>query len=572
MSKYNEIMEHIEVSDEMRSRILKNIEEQAKAADQGPIFKDSSESEPDTEKKDFDGEKKDKPDTAKIIKFVTSFAAKAAVFALVAAGAYGVIRTVGLKNTSTMESATYQEAATAEETETAAWEEEATYETESAELSDDAAYETEATEDSSATYEPSFDISESEVNGATTGDAMNEAPMDAGKKSPLDSVKDLFDSEDKADNNDEASYVIEDAEEEAAAISQDSVTLLMVGDILLHTPVEEAAKNSNGDYNFDFIFEHTRDEISAADIAMVNQEVIIGGEELGVSGYPAFNAPYAIGDALVNAGFDVICHATNHALDKGKQGILNTTDYWEENHPEITVVGINETEDEYENIDIIEKNGIRIAILNYTFGTNGISAPSDMPHIVDTLDESKVVADLKYAEDNADFTVVCPHWGTEYNLGIDKSQRKWTDVFRENGADLVLGTHPHVIEPIEFITDDENGITNNHGNGDMLVYYSLGNFVNWTSGTGDGTTNRMLGGMAGVTLSRDENGDIAVSDYSVQAVVCHVESGPENVTVYPLSDYTEAMAANNEIKAQDPAFSREYLVNLCDEIWGNIWK
>ncbi|WP_051208799.1 CapA family protein [Butyrivibrio sp. WCD3002] len=532
MSKYNEIMENIEVSEEMKNRILKNIEAQAKAADQGPIFKDSSESEPDVEDKNFDNKKKEKPGSAEIIKFVTSFATKAAVFALVAAGAYGVIRTVGLKNSSTMESATYEEAATATEeayeTEASAWTEEATYETDDAEMEEGAAYETEATKDS---------------------------------------------SEDKADNNDEASYAIEEAEEgTAAATSENGITLLMVGDILLHTPVEEAAKTTNGDYNFDFIFEHTKDEISAADIAMVNQEVIIGGEELGVSGYPAFNAPYAIGDALVNAGFDVICHATNHALDKGKKGILNTTNYWEENHPEITVVGINETEDEYENIDIIEKDGIRIAILNYTFGTNGISAPSDMPHIVDTLDENKVAADLKYAEDNADFTVVCPHWGTEYKLGIDKSQEKWTDVFRKNGADLVLGTHPHVIEPIELITENKDGITNNHGDGDMLVYYSLGNFVNWTSGTGDGTANRMLGGMANVTISRDENGDIAVSDYSVRAVVCHVESGPQNVTVYPLSDYTDALASENEIRTQDPSFSREYLVKLCNEIWGNIWK
>jgi poly-gamma-glutamate capsule biosynthesis protein CapA/YwtB (metallophosphatase superfamily) len=565
-------MENIQVSEEMKNRILKNIEAQAEAADQGPIFKDSSESEPDTENKNSDSQKKEKPGKAEIIRFVTSFATKAAVFALVAAGAYGVIRTVGLKNSSTMESATYQEAATATEeaieTEDSAWAEEATYETEDSEWSEGAAYETEATEDSSEAYEPSYDISDAEVDSAMTGEAM-----DADKKSPLDSVKNLFDSEDKADNNDEASYAIEEAEEEtAAAASEEGITLLMVGDILLHTPVEEAAKTANGDYNFDFIFEHTKDEISAADIAMVNQEVIIGGEELGVSGYPAFNAPYAIGDALVNAGFDVICHATNHALDKGKKGILNTTNYWEENHPEITVVGINETEDEYENIDIIERDGIRIAILNYTFGTNGISAPSDMPHIVDTLDESKVAADLKYAEGNADFTVVCPHWGTEYKLGIDKSQEKWTDVFRKNGADLVLGTHPHVIEPIELITDNKDGITNNHGDGDMLVYYSLGNFVNWTSGTGDGTANRMLGGMANVTISRDENGDIAVSDYSVRAVVCHVESGPQNVTVYPLSDYTDALASENEIRTQDPSFSREYLVKLCNEIWGNIWK
>ena len=102
----------------------------------------------------------------------------------------------------------------------------------------------------------------------------------------------------------------------------DSVSVVMVGDILLHTPVEEAAQDLDGNYNFDFVFSQTKDSITAADLAIVNQEVIIGGKELGVSGYPAFNAPYEIGDALSGAGFDVVCHATNHALDKGKRGIL----------------------------------------------------------------------------------------------------------------------------------------------------------------------------------------------------------------------------------------------------------
>ena len=135
----------------------------------------------------------------------------------------------------------------------------------------------------------------------------------------------------------------------------------------------------------------------------------------------------------------------------------------------MNVVGINETEDEYENIDIIEKNGIKIAVLNYTYGTNGISLPSDMPYAVDILDEDKVAKDIRFAEENADFTVVCPHWGTEYNLDVDNYQKKWTEFFRENGVDLVIGAHPHVIEPIEMIDDGNAEITNNHGGGDMLV-------------------------------------------------------------------------------------------------------
>lgn len=350
------------------------------------------------------------------------------------------------------------------------------------------------------------------------------------------------------------------------------VSIVMVGDILLHTPVEEAAKNADGSYNYDFIFQNVKKEISAADIAIVNQEVIIGGQELGVSGYPAFNAPYPIGDALVTAGFDVVCHGTNHALDKGKKGVVNCYNYWKNTHPEIKVVGINGTDADYTNIDILEKNGIRIAILNYTYGTNGISQPKDMPHAVDMLEEKKVISDLKYAEENADFTIVCPHWGTEYKLEIDKSQEKWTKIFRENGADLVIGTHPHVIEPVEFLQDEAPGITNNHGNGDMLVYYSLGNFVNWTSSSGKGIANRCLGGMATVTIKKDKNGETVIKNHGIKALVCHLQSGPKGVTVFPLSQYTDEQSLTNEITAQDPSFSRKYVIDLCNKVWGKLWK
>lgn len=340
-----------------------------------------------------------------------------------------------------------------------------------------------------------------------------------------------------------------------------SVSLVMVGDILLHTPVAESGRQEDGTYNFDAIFSETDELIQAADLALVNQEVIIGGEELGISGYPAFNAPYALGDALVDAGFDVVCHGTNHALDKGAGGLTNCINFWKENYPEIGIVGIHGSQESQDNVYIYEQEGIRIAILNYTYSTNGIPLPADMPYAVDMLEEEKVVADILKAEEMADFTIACPHWGTEYELGISSMQEKWSRIFLENGVDLVLGTHPHVIEPIEWVTDEETG----H---EMLVYYSLGNFVNWTSGTRAGVANRMVGGMAQVTVERDENGEVYIAEYGVEPLVCHLEKGTNGVTVYPLDVYTAELAAANEIVKQAPDFSLEYCRELCRAVWG----
>ncbi len=357
--------------------------------------------------------------------------------------------------------------------------------------------------------------------------------------------------------------VIESQAAESAAAQE--ITIVMAGDILLHTPVEESALQEDGSYNFNAVFDQMADDIQAADLAIVNQEVIIGGKELGISGYPSFNAPYEAGDALVEAGFDVVCHGTNHALDKGKKGVENCLRFWEETYPDIAVLGINGSQDMQNDIYIYEQDGIRIAILNYTYGTNGIALPEDMPYAVDLLEEKKVLSDIARAEKEADFTIVCPHWGTEYRLEPDAYQEKWAALFLENGVDLVLGTHPHVIEPIEWLTDEETG----H---EMLVYYSLGNFVNWTGSSGAGIANRMVGGMADVTIGRNEAGEVVILDYGVNALVCHLEEGVNNVTTYALADYTDALAKRNAIIAQDADFSREYCENLCDDIWGDLWQ
>ena len=367
---------------------------------------------------------------------------------------------------------------------------------------------------------------------------------------------------------DDGALAPEDSELSVSA-DTDTVTIRMVGDILLHDPIEAAARDENGNYDFSFIFDKTRDLISSADLAIVNQEVILGGEELGVAGYPNFNAPFEVGDALAEAGFDVILHATNHALDRGGLGLSNALSFWKTQHPEMTICGINESQEEQDTLRIVERKGIRVAVLNYTYGTNGVGLPYEMPFGVNMLyDTDRVLSDIRRAEEEADFTILCPHWGVEYSLGASDEQRELLELYREAGADLVLGCHPHVIEPIEWLEDeDPERRTNNHGGGDLLVYYSVGNFVSWTSEYGPGISNRMLGGMAEITIGRDEDNEVAIRDYGIRPVVSHVRSGHANVVVYPLADYPEELAAESEIIYQDANYSRDYLTDLCSRVW-----
>lgn len=343
--------------------------------------------------------------------------------------------------------------------------------------------------------------------------------------------------------------------------SEEDVTIeiVMVGDMLMHERVMESGLQVDGSYDFSHLFGQMGDKIASADLAMVNQETILGGTELGLTGYPAFNSPYEVGVAEAEAGFDVILSATNHALDKGSKGVLRCISFWEENYPEISCVGIYDSKEDWENdIFFYEKDDITIAVLNYTYGTNGINPPSDMPYLVNYLAENKVKEDLEKADALADFVIVCPHWGTEYSLETDSQQKKWTNLFLENGVDLVIGTHPHVIEPIEWVRD-ENG-------NEMLVYYSLGNFVNGTAGTGAGTANRMVGGMADVTLGRGEDGSVEIQSYDVIPLVCHIGE-KENYTTYFLSDYTTELAEKNMILSQDSNFSLEYCKELVEKVW-----
>lgn len=319
-------------------------------------------------------------------------------------------------------------------------------------------------------------------------------------------------------------YTKEEAPECIEKNDHKEVTLLAVGDNLIHLQVIESGLKEDGTYNYDHLYSRLKSEIEAADIAVINQETILGGIEFPYTGYPVFNSPTQVGDALVKAGFDVVLHASNHTLDKGYRGVSNTFEYWSK-HPQITVLGINKSQEDQDTIKIIEKNGIKIAMLNYTYGLNGFTMPKNKPFLVNMLDKSKMKEDIRMAKEQADFVIVFPHWGTEYVYEPDKKQKELAHFFAEEGVDLVIGTHPHVLEPVEWVVSDSG-----HR---MLIYYSLGNYVSYQK-----EAPRMLGGMANITITK-ENEVTYIGEARITPIVTHYESTKDySYEVYRLEDYT----------------------------------
>lgn len=336
------------------------------------------------------------------------------------------------------------------------------------------------------------------------------------------------------------------------------VTILAVGDNLIHMEVVKSGLNSDGTYEFDHLYENLKEKISSADIAVINQETILGGNDIPYSGYPNFNSPTEIGDGIIKAGFDVVLHATNHTLDMGYQGLLNTFAYWEQ-YPDIKILGINQSEEDKKTIPVLEKNGIKLAMLNYTFSLNGHPIPEDKPYLVNMLDKDQIREDILLAEEIADFTIIFPHWGTEYVYEPISMQKELTELFYELGADLVIGTHPHVLEPVEWIETKKGH--------KMLVYYSLGNFMSYQK-----EAPRMLGGIAEITIIKGLNGAY-ISDASISPIITHYENGPAdfNYGIYTLNDYTQELAQQHGVSelAQDGVLSYDTTITLAKKILGN---
>ena len=351
------------------------------------------------------------------------------------------------------------------------------------------------------------------------------------------------------DNND---YIYVEQVEELE--ENEHIDLLAIGDVLVHEPVYKSGIQSDGTLNYDHFFYNIQSDLDEAEIKIVNQENVLAASHYGYSSYPCFNAPEEVGDAEAKAGFNVILHATNHTMDKGEKAVYKTMEFWD-NYPEITVLGINEKEEDQNNIYIYNQNGFKVALLNYTYGTNGIPLPSDKPYLVNLMDKERITNDVKLAKEQADIVVVFPHWGTEYQHTPDSFQKEYTQLLSDLGVDLVIGTHPHVLENIEVITNSEGH--------QMLVYYSLGNYV-----SGQTKKDRVVGGLAKVSIEKDyKTNECYITEYELDPIV--TQQG--EYTVYKLEDYTDELASQNRIRYKEGCsnFSVEYINDLCSDILGD---
>ena len=288
-----------------------------------------------------------------------------------------------------------------------------------------------------------------------------------------------------------------------------SISFAAFGDLLTHEPIYRYGLQNGG--NFDFLFENMRDVIADSDVSIMNQETPLVGELSMVSGYPRFGTPVQVGEAIADAGFDVVTCATNHALDRGADGVDFTKQFFEDSG--VVCLGIqSRLEAEYKPYRMIARNGVQFALLNYTYGTNGIALPKENPHMVHLLEnEAQIRRDLAKAKEEADFVVVFAHWGTEYAQEPDDYQKKWAQVFLECGVDAVIGTHPHSLQPFEVLTDE--------GGHEMLIYYSVGNYI-----SAQPEQSCVKGGMAEFTVSLTADG-YRISAYDLKPLSIIWENG-----------------------------------------------
>ncbi len=331
-------------------------------------------------------------------------------------------------------------------------------------------------------------------------------------------------------------------------MNKSEVSVIAFGDVLCHEPVMKAAKTEDG-YDFSMFFKNIKPYIDAADIACINQETVF--VESGFSGYPAFGTPKEVGISEAEAGFDVITQATNHAFDRGEKGILYTTEFWDD-YPDINLLGIHENKSDAEKIEVIERNGIKIALLNYTYGLNGFMLPSGKDYLVDLLDDKeKIKSDMEKAKKDSDGILVFLHFGTEYKNVSTDEQEMWAQFFADEGALAVVGAHPHVVEPLEVVTAKDGR--------KMPVYYSLGNFV-----SSQNDLQCVLCAMAEFKIVKDSAG-IRVEQAKIRPVVTHQEAGL--YTAYLLEDYPEEMEARHRFTGKYPGkFSKEKLQEMFDKI------
>lgn len=265
-----------------------------------------------------------------------------------------------------------------------------------------------------------------------------------------------------------------------------TITLGAVGDILIHDWIYNDAKTADG-YDFTPMFQHIKQTLQQPDLLLANQETILGGKEIGISSYPLFNSPKEIGDALNDAGVDIVSTANNHSLDKGEEGLVASIHYLDAIG--LPHVGTYKNASEKQQLQILNSSGIRVAYLSYTYGTNGIPVPIGKEYLVNLIDRKAMKEEINRAKQKADVIVMSIHWGNEYQRFPNTEQKELAQFLADEGVDIIFGHHPHVLQPMEWKKASDGHQT--------LVIYSLGNFI-----SGQNNNYKDIGGMAAIEVTK----------------------------------------------------------------------
>lgn len=346
------------------------------------------------------------------------------------------------------------------------------------------------------------------------------------------------------------------------------VTMAITGDLLF----EQGLYDSWNDYDFGTYFDRIKPYLDA-DLTIGNQEVPIGGEELGVSGVAfTFNAPKKIADQLPSVGFDFMTLSNNHSYDKGYQGVVNTLNNLHE--AGIETAGLYAAQEEASQIAIVERNGIKIAILAYTYDTNeNIEASHSYvvkkflndEHVFDEVHKEMVRRDVEAAKQEADFVITAMHWGTEFTYDLNTAQINAANYLNELGVDLIIGNHPHCLQTMETLMNENNG-------NETVVFYSLGNFVSSAAMVDRASVAFAnmyeIGGIVNMTLIQNvKSGKIEIQDMVLIPIVNQFESGYTNFELIPFNEYSEELAQIHYQREYSSDFNYEWLKGEIQDVF-----
>ena len=331
------------------------------------------------------------------------------------------------------------------------------------------------------------------------------------------------------------------------------MTMASAGDVIMNQPVVESGLRDSGAYNFDHLFVNISHELVNFNLRTVSEETAMAGSIYGFGQDFPLNAPQELGRAEVASGFNVILHATDHTLDTGYEGVHNELAWWHSELPNTPVIGIAEPDpisnpglsNYVDNVFTVDKDGFRIAILNHTVGV----VDTDRS-VVSALDEAKVRADVEKARSlGAEMVVVCPHWGHEGVPEVTEEQRKFARLYADLGVDVICGTNPRTLQPVEVLYGSDNHKT--------VCFYSLGCLVSSLN------HENFLGGIAEYTLERMDGGRCRVRSAVLKPVVTR-RAEREAYTIYFLSDYSDELAAIGWDNV-----SKETFQQMCTDILGS---